>query len=108
MIEQIEELCTELQVKRLRQSGILHEGSIDILVAWSFHDVSSRIPKSSWIWKRKRGGIEPAFGSWITQVRTAHDIGPIVGAKSQNGSSRSAVIDLREQCDSKRSACLEG
>lgn len=53
MIEEVEELCPQLQVNVLIQPRVLHQRRINILVSRSIENVSSRVAKSPGSWKNK-------------------------------------------------------
>src|SRR4030095_4876439 len=108
MIEKIESFSPELQVNAFRYCSVLHQRHVYVLIARSFHDVSSRIPKSSRRRKRERRGVEPTVGRSRVKIWIAHNIGSIICAKPENGPTGAAVVDLGEQCDCERSSCLQG
>src|SRR5688500_16139594 len=65
MIEEVEDLSTELQVQALGQRCVPQQRRIHVLKTWSIQNISSRIAKRSRWWKRKRRGVKPPIGCWI-------------------------------------------
>src|SRR5687768_6613240 len=106
MIEKIERLCTQLQINPLRQRRVLNQRSIKRVEAWPIDDVTSGVSKRARGGERESVRIEPALRSSGTRVRVAHQVRPIVGAETQRGDSRTAVVKLSNQRHSKRPAAL--
>src|SRR5687767_15423683 len=106
MIEKIERLRTQLQINPLRQRRVLNQRSIERVEAWPVDDVTSGVSKSARGGEREGVRIEPALRSSGTRVRIAHQVRPVVGAKTQRRDSRTAVVKLSNQRHGKRPAAL--
>src|SRR5688500_19704708 len=74
--------------------------------AWSIDNVSSGVSKGARGRERKSVRIEPTLRSSGTCVRVAHQVRPVVGAKTQRRDSRTAVVKLSNQRHGKRPAAL--
>src|SRR5262245_22023188 len=69
MIEKIKSFGANLKLQVFSQRSVLHQRSIQCVIAGTIQNVSTGIAKSALRGEDEGGGIEPAFGSSIVEIR---------------------------------------
>src|SRR5215469_8546420 len=99
VVEDIEELCTELQVHPLVNGNIFDGREIPLLICRALHGVASHVPKLADSCMLKCSGIKPAFRrpycaatGATPSVRVANNVRP---AAEEPGDFRRASLQRR-------------
>src|SRR5580692_3878219 len=91
MVENIEELCAQLQIQSFRQAGVLRDGEIHIAESGAKDRVPTQIAKGAEGWLHEGQWVEIA-GVWIPMrqngIHSGHDIGPLIEIKPAAGVRR--------------------
>ena len=78
MIEDVEELGSELDVCLFTNVGILHHREIEVMESRPGYDVASRVAEGQWLIGREGCRIEPAIHGMRTGVGIANQVGTII------------------------------
>src|SRR5688572_30424330 len=95
MVKEVKGLGAELKIEAFAKSSVFHQRDVDVLKTRAIKDVAARISKRTRCGKRKRTRVEPLPGRWIRKLRITHQVRSVVSSKTENRSTRTAVVDLR-------------
>src|SRR5262245_10160512 len=107
MVEEIEELGTELNYREFADPGVLDQREVDVLVTRPIQDVAARIAEAA-----KRGDgegrrVEPALRRRVVQPGLPRQVRTVVPQKPKVRDTGVAVVEFRQQRDRERAARLQ-
>jgi hypothetical protein len=75
MIERIEHLSPELQLRAFANPEALVDRKVEVLAGRTQKNSGSGVPESSGIGRSKVGCVEPLLLAWIVDIATANSLG---------------------------------
>ena len=84
MVEEVKGLSTKLKIEAFVQRGVLYERRIHVLETRPPQNISAGTAESARSREDEGAGIEPAVRRARGQIRVAHEIWSIVGAKAEH------------------------